>query len=349
MAAEETRKKEIHTYEAPWDLYGMSWSIRPDQKFRLALGSFIEEYRNKVMIVQLDEEKGAFKESAVFDHPYPTTKIMWVPDKVGTYPDILATTGDYLRLWEVRNANSGPAEVTRLGSGKDCSVEMRKLLNNNKNSEFCAPLTSFDWNETDPSIVGTSSIDTTCTIWNVETGQAKTQLIAHDKEVYDIAFASNSTEIFASVGADGSVRLFDLRSLEHSTIIYESAPPPDSAPLLRLAWNKQDTNFLATFVMDSDALVILDIRVPSVPVAELRGHEESVNAIAWAPHSHCHICSAGDDSQALIWDLHTLPRPIEDPILAYKARGPVNQLQWSMAQPDWVAIGFGQTMQILRV
>ena len=31
----------------------------------------------------------------------------------------------------------------------------------------CAPLTSFDWNETDPSIVGTSSIDTTCTIWNV--------------------------------------------------------------------------------------------------------------------------------------------------------------------------------------
>ena len=26
-----------------------------------------------------------------------------------------------------------------------------------------------------------------------------------------------------------------------------------------------------------------------------------MNAIAWAPHSHCHICSVGDDSQALIW------------------------------------------------
>jgi len=37
-----------------------------------------------------------------------------------------------------------------------------------KNSEFCAPLTSFDWNESDPSIIGTSSIDTTCTIWNIE-------------------------------------------------------------------------------------------------------------------------------------------------------------------------------------
>ena len=37
-----------------------------------------------------------------------------------------------------------------------------------KNSEFCPPLTSFDWNETDPNILGASSIDTTCTIWGLE-------------------------------------------------------------------------------------------------------------------------------------------------------------------------------------
>ena len=66
----------------------------------------------------------------------------------------------------------------------------------------------------------------------METHQAKTQLIAHDKEVYDLAFAP-STDVFASAGADGSVRMFDLRSLEHSTIIYES---PELVPLLRLCW-----------------------------------------------------------------------------------------------------------------
>ena len=91
----------------------------------------------------------------------------------------------------------------------------------NKNSEFCAPLTSFDWNETDPNILGASSIDTTCTIWGLETGQivgkvsgsVKTQLIAHDKEVHDIAFtrAGGGRDLFASVGSDGSVRMFDLR------------------------------------------------------------------------------------------------------------------------------------------
>jgi len=54
-------------------------------------------------------------------------------------------------------------------------------------------------------------------------GHVKTQLIAHDKEVYDIAFsrAGGGRDMFASVGADGSVRMFDLRHLEHSTIIYE--------------------------------------------------------------------------------------------------------------------------------
>ena len=55
-------------------------------------------------------------------------------------------------------------------------------------------------------------------------------------------------DMFASVGADGSVRMFDLRHLEHSTIIYED---PQHHPLLRLAWNKQDPNYLATMAMDA--------------------------------------------------------------------------------------------------
>jgi WD repeat-containing protein 68 len=140
--------------------------------------------------------------------------------------------------------------------------------------------------------------------------------------------------------------MFDLRSLEHSTIIYET---PDLTPLLRLAWNKQDPNYLATILTESNKVVILDIRVPSMPAAELTGHQACVNGIAWAPHSSCHICSAGDDRQALIWDLSVLPNPIEDPILAYTADAEVNQLQWSAAQPDWISIAFGSKMQILRV
>jgi WD repeat-containing protein 68 len=39
------------------------------------------------------------------------------------------------------------------------------------------------------NLIGTSSIDTTCTIWDIEKANVFTQLIAHDKEVYDIHFS----------------------------------------------------------------------------------------------------------------------------------------------------------------
>lgn len=45
------KRKEIYKYEAPWTVYSMNWSVRPDKRFRLALGSFIEEYNNKVSAV----------------------------------------------------------------------------------------------------------------------------------------------------------------------------------------------------------------------------------------------------------------------------------------------------------
>jgi len=324
--------KEIYTYEAPWTIYAMNWSVRPDRKFRLAVGSFVEEYTNKIQVIQLDDESGKFKVVGESEHPYPPTKIMFMPDKTSRKDELLATTGDYLRVWKVT----------------DDGIKLAGLFSTGRNSEFCAPLTSFDWNETDPTLIGTCSIDTTCAVWNLETQKAKTQMIAHDKEVYDMAFAPAAVEVFASCGADGSVRMFDLRNLEHSTIIYES---PECTPLLRLCWNKHDHNYLSTFMVDQNQVLVLDIRAPSVPVAELQGHNLPVNSIAWAPHSSAHICTGGDDSQALIWDLTSMPKmgARAEPILAYNAEAEINNLQWSARHPEWIAIGFNKKLQILRV
>lgn len=123
-------------------------------------------------------------------------------------------------------------------------------------------------------------------------------------------------------------------------------------------------------------VIILDVRVPCTPVARLNNHRACVNGIAWAPHSSCHICTAGmyiyfinyysfsllnlkyshcfiilgDDHQALIWDIQQMPRAIEDPILAYTAaEGEINQIQWGATQPDWIAICYNKSLEILRV
>ena len=166
-----------------------------------------------------------------------------------------------------------------------------------QNNNTGAPLTSFSWNEKSPNLVVTSSIDTTCTVWNIDTCTAITQLIAHDREVYDVAWLPGSTDIFVSVGADGSLRAFDLRSLEHSTILYETPAPknvpppsaspsasarPPTSPLLRIAFNPADSNYMSTFHMDGSDVQILDMRSPGQPVMELRAHRSQVNALGWS-------------------------------------------------------------------
>lgn len=75
-------KKQIYTYESDWNLYSINFCNRPEKDFRLALGSFIEDSLNKVEIIKLNDEKGEFEKCTVFDHEYPPTKIMWVPDSV---------------------------------------------------------------------------------------------------------------------------------------------------------------------------------------------------------------------------------------------------------------------------
>ena len=119
--------------------------------------------------------------------------------------------------------------------------------------------------------------------------------------------------------------------------------------LCRLEWNKQEANLLATIPLDSDQVALIDVRMPGTPVSLLTSHEGAVNALAWAPHSDTHICTAADDNQALIWDIVNVPGPIDEPILAYQAPAPVQSLVWSSLHTDWVTIGVGKQMQFLRV
>ena len=54
------------------------------------------------------------------------------------------------------------------------SVRLEALLNNNKNPEFCAPLTSFDWNHVDTSVVVASNFHAShlsCTVWDINTNK----------------------------------------------------------------------------------------------------------------------------------------------------------------------------------
>jgi hypothetical protein len=52
-AAAASAAAEIFTYDAGWPAYASAWSTHPNRPFRLALGSFVEDYANRVRIVEL--------------------------------------------------------------------------------------------------------------------------------------------------------------------------------------------------------------------------------------------------------------------------------------------------------
>ncbi|KAK8064399.1 WD40-repeat-containing domain protein [Apiospora phragmitis] len=295
-------------YLAPWALYAFDWcKWAPQGKGagKVAIGSYLEDGHNFAPLSIVSE----FTKVAEATHSYPVTRLLWEPpssQKQST--DLLATSGDHLRLWSLPSdaQSSYGNNVTRPNANAPITkLTPLALLSNSKTPDHTAPLTSLDWNQVSPSLIITSSIDTTCTIWDIPSLTAKTQLIAHDKEVYDVRFCANSVDVFVSCGQDGSVRMFDLRSLEHSTIIYEPTAKDDrgsldatggrisptlaqqtmtnAPPLMRLATSPHDTHLLATFAQDSNVIRILDVRQPGQALLELRGHNGSVNCVEWSP------------------------------------------------------------------
>jgi WD repeat-containing protein 68 len=333
-----------------------------------------------------------FTKLAEATHTYPITRVLWEPPSSKPLTDLLATSGDHLRLWSLPTSSS-----TAAGSNSN-SITSRNyqattqkltplaLLSNSKSTDFTAPLTSLDWNQVSPSLIITSSIDTTCTIWDIPTLTAKTQLIAHDKEVFDVRFMSNSVDVFASCGADGSVRMFDLRSLEHSTIIYEpgsgkasssssatdrdgGSPVNNGTPpaLLRLAASPHDQHLIATFCVDSPVVRILDVRQPGQALVELKGHAANINCCEWNPGRRGVLAAGGDDCEILVWDVFgaggagpsgsiKTEKGVEqerNPIAWWGCETEVNNLSWSPSVgktgSDWIGVVGGRGVYGLAV
>ncbi|OMJ95061.1 hypothetical protein SteCoe_1597 [Stentor coeruleus] len=314
----------IYSFQFPWPIYSLNFSTHPSQAYTLAVGSFVKSQYNSIQIITLDEELQSYKKICQVDQTYPQTKIMWSPDSTS---QLLASSGDSLKIWHYSD-----------------TLTLRSLLLTDTKREFPPPLTSLDWNKVSPNIIGASCINTTCTIWDIDKEQALAHMIAHDQAAYDIAF-SHEANIFATAGRDGSIRQFDLRNLENSAVLYEKQ---DISPCLRLAWNKHDPHYLATIMLESNTIVVLDMRHHSIPVYTLAGHSNCVNSLAWSPITGNNLLTGGDDHQALIWDVHQTKSNLS-PAFSFSTDAEINNVVWSHANPDWIAISKNKEISVLRI
>lgn len=102
--------------------------LRPRSAFRLGIASFTENYQNRIAIVGLQDER-VLVEDDYTDYPdfvtlcethhgYPATSLQWQPASAAGYAwsqkspatELLATTGDALRVWEY--SSDAPAPVS---------------------------------------------------------------------------------------------------------------------------------------------------------------------------------------------------------------------------------------------
>lgn len=398
-------------YASLHPLYGVDWACDANGDW-LALSLFREGFQNRIQVVHgtlsrdVDEYRfdGGFGDlptsgssvpsdelrtalpalTSALDFSkvtetavdYPVTHLQWDPHMLSPGSQRLAVLLEVLRLY-------------RMTPDPEPTLVQTHLLANNSTAagsdaydiNTFPPVTSFDWNRTDPSVLITLSVDTTCTVWDLarlhplhgdkDTAHVKTQLIAHDLEVFDVQFLHHSTSVFASVSNDGLMRVFDLRLLEHSTIIYEptnaTVPPPhlpathyNPLALVALAASNVDQHHLATVGVNLNQVLVIDMRMPGAPATTVDAlfggiSTGAVNLIAWHPLSNL-LLTGGDDCQALVWDIGPeTPRPqpdanhvVDTPALAHSEDLEVNQVCWR-GSGDWVGVVSGKSFQAVQI
>jgi DDB1- and CUL4-associated factor 7 len=138
------------------------------------------------------------------------------------------------------------------------------------------------------------------------------------------------------------VIIFLFSSLDHSTILYET---PDGRPLLRVQWNKLDSNYLACFSLDAGQVMIIDARAASMPVATLDAGHKRVQAVRWAPHASNQIITC-DRSMIRLWDI---AQNASEPLWGNQTATTVQQIIWPVNYPDWLALGASEVIQVFQI
>jgi len=321
----------IKTYSSSHKLYGISFQ---NDKNDIRIGvSSIEttdlKDQNQIEIIEYDYTLDKLKRVASEKTDFPCSKIQWSSNTNNN--SILAATSDILRLYKYNESNS---KLTLA-----CSLTKKQSQN------YSGPLTSMDWNKENPTILGVCSVDTTCAIWDLTKNEVKMLLIAHDKEVYDMAFGRNEN-VFITTGADGSIRMFDTRALDTCSILFESQ---DNSPITRIAWNYNDPNFVAALLLDKNFIYIIDQRMTNSPYAFLTYHSNVVNALNWAPHSNAYITSVSDDKNAFIWDIQMISNKAEEPVMSYNSNFEIDNVSWSETHDEWIGITGSNNLQLLKI
>ena len=309
----------IKRYQTQFPLYGITFQST-SSPLTLALSTRELSSKDKIIILELQEDK--FIERVKVDCEFPPSSILFSPNS--SNKDLLITTSDCLRIYKY----------------SDLKLILQKEMQRNSKI-YCGPYTSCDWSRINASVVGVSSSDTTCSLWDITKSEILSTLIVDDKSVYDISFGDDDCT-FMTAGAKGGIRLFDIRTRDTCSVLFYNGKP-----VTRVKGNIINNNLVICCFLDQSSIYVLDKRKPDNPYAILEGHSNVVNNAIWAPKSNTNFISVGDDKMALIWDIFGDDK--RKCVMEYETNKPIENVAWGDYTDDWVGIIYGESVEILKM
>lgn len=317
----------IKTYSSSSSLFGLSFQSNQPQ-IRMITSSMKISNENSIELIEYTNDSDIIVKKASIDCFYPCTKVMFSPEEQNK--NLFISTSDNLHVYQYNDTEN--------------SISLNTTLTKN-NVIYCGPLTSCDWSIANYAIVGVSSIDTTCTIWDLNKKETKQQFIAQTKEVFDISLGPNEF-VFMSAGGEGRINLFDTRTKAICNIIFETG---DRKAITILNWNLRDPNFLLAVGQDKSTIYIIDQRNNEAPFDVLKGHNGVVNNAIWQPGSSSHLISVSDDKSALVWDIKNEENGTAKAIMSYMSKGKLENVAWGTETDDWVGVVYDNNVEMLKI
>ncbi|XP_042004345.1 WD-40 repeat-containing protein MSI2-like [Salvia splendens] len=183
---------------------------------------------------------------------------------------------------------------------------------------------------------------------------AKFTYEGHENVVEDVSWHLKNENLFGSVGDDGKLVIWDLRTnkFQHSVVVHEKE-------VNYLSFNPFNEWVVATASSDS-TVGLFDMRNLNAPLHALSSHEKEVFQVEWDPNHETILASAADDRRLMVWDLNRigdeqLEGEAEDgpPELLFSHGGhkaKISDFSWNKNQP-WVisSVAEDNTLQVWQM
>ncbi|KII93937.1 hypothetical protein PLICRDRAFT_171635 [Plicaturopsis crispa FD-325 SS-3] len=224
------------------------------------------------------------------NHPGEVNRARYMPQN----PDLIATkaiTGEVL-VFDRTKHSSEPEK------GGVCKPDIR-LVGQNREGYGLA------WNPVKAGHVLGASEDMTICHWDVNSyTKAKSTIEptnvfrGHTSVVGDVDWHATREDIFASVGDDKMLMIWDTRTATEPVTKVQA----HDREILAVAFSPASEHLLVTGSADKTA-VLHDMRNPTKKLHTFESHTDEVLHLSWSPHSPTVFASASSDRRINIWDL----------------------------------------------